>query len=394
VIASALVAAAEVIVPPLLPTMVSGEFTAMLAEPAAKAPLTATTGLAPVLASPTPFSRLHTGACAVPALLSLHVAVPSAPTYTVSASVAQWPSVIHTLGPTPEHSLSAEHLRQAFVVVAQIGVVPEHVLLSVHWTQAPVAAQAVCPANVEQSLVFVQPRQVLVAVAQIGVEPEQVAFVRHCTHVLIVTLQTLVVPPHLVALVAVHCTQAPPAAQATRAGSFRPAQSGSVAHAWHFSLIPQIGVAPVQLAEVMHWTQVFVVMSQAGVVPMHDVLAVVAVHCTHCPSERHAARVGFLVWHCKSTAQPTQMFLVVSQIGVAGVAQWLLAVQPTHLPVSESQTLVGAVQKFAPPSRPDWQPTQTPATQNDFAGSGQSLFTPQVPAASGTRVSIATSGTR
>ena len=260
---------------------------------------------------------------------------------------------MHTPGPTPEHSLSAEHLRQAFVVVAQIGVVPAHELLSVHWTQAPLVAQAVCPANEEQSLAFEQPRQVFVAVAQIGVEPEQVALVRHCTHMLLVTLQTLVVPLHLMAFVAVHCTHAPPAAHATRAGSFRPAQSGSVAHAWHFSLVPQIGVTPVQLAEVMHWTQVFVVTSQAGVVPIHDVLAVVAVHCTHCPSERHAPRVGFLVWHCKSTAQPTQMFLVVSQIGAAGVAQWLLAVQPTHLPVSESQTPAGDVQEFAPPSRPD-----------------------------------------
>jgi hypothetical protein len=327
-------------------------------------------------------------------LLSLHVAVPDVPTYTVSASVAQWPSVTHTPGPTPEHSLSAEHLRQVFVVVAQIGVVPVHVLLSVHWTQAPLVAQAVCPANVEQSLAFVQPRQVLVAVAQIGVEPEQVALVRHCTHVLLVTLQTVVVPPHLMAFVAVHCTQAPPAAHATRAGSFRPAQSGSVAQAWHFSLVPQIGIAPVQLAEVMHWTQVLVVTSQAVVVPTQDVLAVVAVHCTHCPSERHAARVVFFIWHCKSTAQPTQMFLVVSQIGAAGVGQWLLAMQPTHLPVSESQTPVGAVQEFAPPSKLDWQPTQIPATQNAFVGSVQSPSTPQVPAASGTRVSTGASGTR
>jgi len=59
------------------------------------------------------------------------------------------------------------------------------------------------------------------------------------------------------------------------------------------------------------------------------------------------------VWHCKSDAQTTQVFLVVSQIGAPGVAQWLLPMQPTHLPVSESQTPVGAVQAFVPPSRPD-----------------------------------------
>jgi hypothetical protein len=166
-------------------------------------------------------------------------------------------------------------------------------------------------------------------------------------------LQTVVVPVHFVMLVAVHCTQAPPAAHATRAGSFRLAQSGSAAHAWHFSLLPQIGVAPAQLAKVVHWTQVFVVRSQAGAVPIHDVLAVVTVHCTHWPSVRHAARAAFFVWHCKSAAHATQVFLVVSQIGAAGVAQWLLVVQATHRPVNESQTLVGAVQEFTPPSRPD-----------------------------------------
>jgi hypothetical protein len=170
---------------------------------------------------------------------------------------------------------------------------------------------------------------------------------------LLAVLHTVVVPVHLLLLVAVHCTQAPLAAHATWAGSFRPAQSGSVAHAWHFSLVPQIGVAPVQLAEVMHWTQVLVVRSQAGVAPMHDALDVVAVHCTHWPSERHAARAVFFVWHCKSAAHATQVFLVVSQIGAAGAVQWLLAVQATHLPVCESQTPVGAAQEFTPPSRPD-----------------------------------------
>jgi hypothetical protein len=102
----------------------------------------------------------------------------------------------------------------------------------------------------------------------------------------------------------------------------------------------------------MHWTHVFVVRSQAGVVPMHEVLTVVAVHCTHCPSERQAAMAVFFVWHCKSAAHTTQVFLVVSQIGAAGVAHWLLAVHPTHLPLVVSQTPVGAVHMLTPPSRP------------------------------------------
>lgn len=137
-------------------------------------------------------------------MLSLHVAVPKVPTYTVSVSVAQCPSIKHTPGPMAEHSPSAEHLRQVFVEVAQMGVVPEHVLLSVHWTQAPLAAQAGRPVNEAQSLPPVHPRQVLVVVPQIGVVPEHVLFVRHCTHLLVVVLHTVVAPVHFVLLVAVH----------------------------------------------------------------------------------------------------------------------------------------------------------------------------------------------
>jgi hypothetical protein len=122
---------------------------------------------------------------------------------------------------------------------------------------------------------------VLVAAAQIGVAPVQVAFVRHWTHLLVVVLQTAVLPTHLVASVLVHCTHAPLAAQAARVGSLRPVQSASTTHAWHFSLVPQIGADPPQLAEVVHWTQVLVVVSQTGAAPVHDVLAVVAVHWTH-----------------------------------------------------------------------------------------------------------------
>ena len=126
------------------PTIVSGAVIAMFVEPEVNAPLMTTTGLEPDLARPTPFWTLHTGACAVPALLSLHVAPPRVPTYTVSASVAQWPSLclMHTPGPMAEHSLSAVQARQVFVAVAQMGVAPEQVVLSVHWTQAPPLPQA------------------------------------------------------------------------------------------------------------------------------------------------------------------------------------------------------------------------------------------------------------
>jgi hypothetical protein len=223
-----------------------------------------------------------------------------------------------------------------------------------------------------------------VAVAQIGFVPEQVAFVRHCTQAFVVVLQTFVAPVHLVALVAVHWTQAPVVAQAARRGSLRDAHSVSGAHAWHFSLVPQIGVAPEQVAADVHCTQVFVAVSHAGVAPVHAVAAVVAVHCTHWPSARHAGSATLFVWHCRSAEHDTQAFFVLSQIGAAAVAHWLSAVHATHLPDVESQTPVGVAHAEAPAS---WQATQTFPTQNAFAGSTQSLFTPQVPPASGTRVS-------
>jgi len=93
-----------------------------------------TTGLVDV-ARLTPFWALHTGADAVPAFASLHVALPLVPTYTVSASVAQCPSARHTPGPPPlaAHWASLVQAWQVnVVVVSQIGEVPE---------QSPLSAQ-------------------------------------------------------------------------------------------------------------------------------------------------------------------------------------------------------------------------------------------------------------
>jgi hypothetical protein len=247
-----------------------------------------------------------------------------------------------------------------------MGVVPEQVLLSVHCTQAPLLAQAVWPAKPAQSPAAPQPRHVFVAVVQMGVVPEQVALVRHWTHLLVVVLQTEVLPVHLVLLLAVHWTQAPPAAHATRFASFNPAQSLSPAQAWHLSLLPHIGVVPLQLAAEVHWTQVLVVVSQAGVAPAHDVATVVAVHWTHWPSARHAGRAALLAWHCKSAVQamhvledeqmgaatgqvvlathPTQVFVPVSHTGVVPVHLALLvAVHGTQAPVAEHATRLGSL---------------------------------------------------
>jgi len=121
------------------PTMVSGAETAMVVENpregGVNVPLMSTTDLEPVLASVTPAWAEHTGADELPVpVVSEHVVVPLVPTYTVCASVAQWPSSKQTPGPTPEHSVSEAHARQVFVAVAQMGVIPEHWALVTHVT--------------------------------------------------------------------------------------------------------------------------------------------------------------------------------------------------------------------------------------------------------------------
>jgi hypothetical protein len=115
---------------------------------------------------------------------------------------------------------------------------------------------------------------VFVAVAQMGVAPEQLVLARHCTHLFVAVLQTAVGPAHWAPLEAVHWTQAPLAAHAERAGSLRALQSPSPAQAWHLLLLPHRGVASLQLAADVHWTQVLVVVSHTGVAPPHDALDV------------------------------------------------------------------------------------------------------------------------
>ena len=281
---------------------------------------------------------------------------------------------MHTPGPRAEHSLSVAHARQVSVAVVQIGVVPEQVLLSMHCTQDPLLAHAVWPAKLAQSPAAVQPRQVFVAVAQMGLVPEQVALVRHCTHLFAVVLQTEVLPVHFELLVAVHWTQAPLAAHAALFASLSPAQSLSAAQAWHLSLLPQMGATPLQLAAEVHWTQMLVLVSQAGVAPVHEAAAV-AVHCTHWPSARQAGRAAFLDWHCKSAVQavhvladeqigemtgqvvlathPTQVFVPLSHTGVVPVhLAPLVAVHRTQAPLAAQADRLGSLKPAQSPSAP------------------------------------------
>jgi hypothetical protein len=57
--------------------------------------------------------------------------------------------------------------------------------------------------------------------------------------------------------------------------------------------------------------------SQIGTAPLHDVLALLAVHCTQCPSARQAGRVAFFDLHWVSAVHAAHAFLVGSQMGLA-----------------------------------------------------------------------------
>jgi hypothetical protein len=116
-----------------------------------------------------------------------------------------------------------------------------------------------------------QPRQVLVAVAQTGVVPAQV-------------------------VLSVHCTQAPPAAQAGVALLLAAHWAAAVQPAQTFAV--HIGVAPEQVALVRHWTHLFALVSHREVAPPQVVLSV---HATHWPAllplVAQAGVVGLLAAH-------------------------------------------------------------------------------------------------
>jgi hypothetical protein len=125
--------------------------------------------------------------------------------------------------------------------------------------------------------------------------------------------------------------------------------------------LSQMGVAPLQLALVVHWTQVLVVVLQTGVLPLHWVLLV---HWTQAPLFTHTARLGsaraahglvavqpvqvllaeqmgVVPEHCACATHWTHLLLVVSQTGVVP-EQSLLAVHWTQVPTLEHAARLGS----------------------------------------------------
>ena len=115
-----------------------------------------------------------------------------------------------------------------------------------------------------------QPTQTPAAVSQSGVDPTQAlgSAAVHWTHLLVVVLQTLFMPTHRTVSDAVHSTHLPDAR--SQAGATVVGQAALAAvplsplHATHASAALQTGVAPLQLADVLHCTQLFVTVSQKG----------------------------------------------------------------------------------------------------------------------------------
>jgi hypothetical protein len=122
------------------------------------------------------------------------------------------------------------------------------------------------------------------AAEQMGVAPEHCELAVQPTHLFVLVSQTGVAPEHCVLLV--HCTHCPSARQAGSAAFFA-AHWLEAVHVVQVSVEPQIGVVAGQVALAVQPTHLFVLVSQTGVAPEHRVLLV---HWTHCPSVRHAGR--------------------------------------------------------------------------------------------------------
>jgi len=200
------VARAGVITAPF-PTTVSG-FVGTATPKSARAPVSTTSVLPFVVpARLTPTRAAQNGTAAVPPLVVVEHPVLFS-TYTVSASVAQWPSMLamHTPGfpvaPSfATHSASALQARHVFALLQMGSVAVLQSLLAAHWTQAPPAGPLVAhtarlgSAKVRHSLLFLHAWHLL-ALSQMGEAPEQLALVVHWTQALLVVLQTGVLPLH------------------------------------------------------------------------------------------------------------------------------------------------------------------------------------------------------
>jgi hypothetical protein len=155
------------------------------------------------------------------------------------------------MGVFPPQVALLRHSRQVLVEVSQTGDVPAQSTLEVHWTQAPEAEQAPRRGSLSASHWLAAVHAVHVLLVQTGVMPEQFALVKQATHRLVSGSQTGAVP--LQSAFAVHWTQAPVLAHATRVGSPRTVQGMEAEQPMHCPFM-QTGVVPEQAALDWHCT--------------------------------------------------------------------------------------------------------------------------------------------
>lgn len=132
----------------------------------------------------------------------------------------------------------------------QMGLAGGQLALVAQPTQTPAAEHMVRVGSASATHWAEVLQAVQAPAAQMGALAGQVAPVRHCTHLLVVVSQSGVAPEQVE--LSMHCTHAPAAEQATRAGSARAAHWAAAVQAVHLPAAEQIGATALQLALVLH----------------------------------------------------------------------------------------------------------------------------------------------
>jgi hypothetical protein len=253
----------------------------------------------------------------------------------VAAVQAVQTSAAEQIGVAPVHVALAVQPTHLFVVVSQTGVAPEQVVLSVHCTHVPAAEHAgVVVLFAAHWLAAVQAAQVLAAV-QIGVVVVHVELETQPTQVFVVVSQTEA--PAAQVELSMHWTHAPPAEQTARVGSARVAHWLEAAQAVQVPLGAQRGAAAGHVALVRHPTQVPVGEHSVRAGSASAAHWVEALQAVQAP----AAQIGVLARQVAAVRQPTHLFVVVSQSGVAP-EQVELSEHWTHAPAAEQAARAGS----------------------------------------------------
>jgi hypothetical protein len=249
--------------------------------------------------------------------------------------VAQAPPGRHSGAPAG-HSTAAAQPRQVSVPKSQTGVRPAQAptFPGAHGTQVPAAVQTGAPAG--QSRSAVQPRQVCVVASQICAVSPQSAAARQPTHAPAAGSQSGVAPAHRVRLLAEQAPHLPEGWQAgvARVQSASPAQTRQV-----WVVTSQVGRVASHWPSLRQATQLPDRASQTGVAPVQAVVFPLE-QAVQAPLGWQA---GMAPPQLASLVHPWQVLLVASQIG-AVPPHCALVVHDRQMPLPTLQPGVGPVQ--------------------------------------------------